>query len=97
MLEPLIPPLLIALLGAGAFLRLVAKEKHRRERHLQFRLDEQIRIIEEEKELARKKAAEEGLADEDLEATPVDGEDIPVEAVQQLATSHAGGDNGTRR
>jgi hypothetical protein len=34
---------LILLLGAGAFLRLVAKEKHRRERYLQFQLEERLR------------------------------------------------------
>ncbi len=40
-------------LGVGIFLRLVAKEKHRRERHLQFRLEEQVRKIEARKERAR--------------------------------------------
>jgi hypothetical protein len=48
--------LLVVAIGAGIFLRLVAKEKHRRERHLQFRLEEQLHNIEERKERERKQA-----------------------------------------
>ncbi|GMU24413.1 MAG: hypothetical protein AMXMBFR13_44870 [Phycisphaerae bacterium] len=40
--------LLIAAGGAAVFLRLVAKEKNRRERHLLYRLDEQIKKLKEE-------------------------------------------------
>ena len=39
--------------GCGAFLRLIGKEKHRREKHLQLRLEEAL------KELKDKQVAEE--------------------------------------
>lgn len=55
MIEIIAPPLITAALGAGVFIRLVAKEKHRREKYLQFRLEEQIRKINEEKELEKQK------------------------------------------
>ena len=58
MLDPIVPTLLTAAIGAGIFVRLVAKEKYRRERHLQFRLDEQVRKINEARDLAKKKAEE---------------------------------------
>lgn len=35
----------IALLGGGIFLRIVAKEKHRREKWLQFRLEEKLKEL----------------------------------------------------
>ena len=40
--------LLIVACGSGLFLRLVAKEKHRREQHLELRLQEKIKELEEE-------------------------------------------------
>jgi hypothetical protein len=60
-------------IGAAIFLRMVAKEKNRRERHLLFRLAEQ------EKRLAEQEAAEEAAskaasAAGDEKAT----EDLPV-------------------
>ena len=64
MTGPILQTALIAVLGAGIFLRLVAKEKNRRERHLQFRLDEQVRKFEEERELERKKAEKAKLQDD---------------------------------
>ena len=56
---------LIAVSGAGIFLRIVAKEKHRREKWLQFRLEEKL------KELKAKETppVEEG-SDEPITATP---------------------------
>jgi len=40
---PLINNLAIAILGAGVFVRIIAKEKNRRERHLLERLEERER------------------------------------------------------
>ena len=40
--------LLVVAGGSGVFLRLVAKEKHRREKHLAFRLLEEVKELEEE-------------------------------------------------
>ncbi|MEP0843987.1 MAG: hypothetical protein HRF43_14890 [Phycisphaerae bacterium] len=51
-------PTLILLVGTGIFLRLLAKEKHRREKHLQYRLEEHVRKLREEQEKARKAAGE---------------------------------------
>lgn len=61
-----IQSMVILTTGAGLYLRLVTKEKQRREKHLQLRLDEQLRQLREEKErlLAAQKAREE----EDKEA-----------------------------
>jgi len=39
---------LILAAGTGMFLRLVAKEKHRRERHLELRLQEKVKELENE-------------------------------------------------
>lgn len=49
---------LILATGALAFLRLVAREKCRREKYLQFRLEEQLTRIEEERQQAEKAASE---------------------------------------
>jgi hypothetical protein len=54
---PTLVTLLVLVSGSGAFLRMVAKEKRRRERHLQFRLEEQNR-----------KSKEQSLLRADLEA-----------------------------
>jgi hypothetical protein len=43
---------LILLAGTGLFLRMVAKEKHRREKHLEYRLFEKTQAEAEEKRLA---------------------------------------------
>lgn len=48
--------LLILAVGAGIFLRLVGREKHRRERHLQFRLEEQVRKLKEQQDLEAEQA-----------------------------------------
>ena len=44
--------------GTGIFLRLVAKEKHRREKYLSLRLLEKARELEEEEEHKRQLAEE---------------------------------------
>lgn len=65
---------LILAAGCGLFLRLVAKEKHRREKHLQMRLEEKI---QEQEERAKAQAAEaEGQAE--------DGE--PVATLQEVGS-----------
>ena len=46
----------IVFLGGMIFLRLVAKEKYRRERYLELRLAEKMRQQEEEEKKAREKA-----------------------------------------
>lgn len=56
-------PALILFLGTGVFLRLVAKEKRRREKHLESRLDEQIHKLREEKERAERQARQAALAE----------------------------------
>ncbi|HSW47384.1 MAG TPA: hypothetical protein VLM89_17610 [Phycisphaerae bacterium] len=43
--------LLAMALGSGVFLRLVGKEKHRREKWLQFRLEEEIKKLKNKKEV----------------------------------------------
>lgn len=53
--------LLIALLGGGIFLRIAAKEKHRRERYLL------LRLAEYEKALAEKEAAEEAAQEQEAD------------------------------
>lgn len=58
MLDQIVSTLLTAAIGAGVFIRLVAKEKHRREQILQYRYEEHLRKIREEEELERKKAEE---------------------------------------
>lgn len=50
-------------LGAGVFLRLVTKEKQRREKHLQYRLEEQLRKIQEAKEQEEAAKAEKEKAE----------------------------------
>ena len=42
--------LAVLMAGAGIFLRLVAKEKHRREKWLQFRLEEKIKKLRTQKD-----------------------------------------------
>lgn len=57
---------LIAASGAGIFLRITAREKHRREKWLQFRLEEKLNELR-----ARQMQAQEGrAADEPITATP---------------------------
>ena len=41
---------LVMLMGSGAFLRLVAKEKRRRERYLQIRLEEMLKELKKRRE-----------------------------------------------
>lgn len=45
------------LIGVGIFLRMVAKEKRRREKHLEYRLYEKMRIDAEQKRFAENQAA----------------------------------------
>ena len=85
MADPFLPMTFMAAVGAGIFVRLVAKEKYRRERHLQFRLDEQIRKINEEKELekqkaekARKEQAEQAKAAGQPTAAPIEQIATPI-------------------
>ncbi len=64
---------LIVLAGAGLFVRIVAKEKHRREKHLQWRLLEQAR---KQEQAAARRAFEQGSgkqtqAEEPIAAVPV--------------------------
>ncbi|HOA73220.1 MAG TPA: hypothetical protein PL151_01080 [Phycisphaerae bacterium] len=67
--------LAIGLLGAGVFLRIVAKEKNRRHRHLLLRLAEQEKALAE-MEAAR--AQQEGEADE--ASNPADAPDTMSQA-----------------
>ena len=57
-MDHLLVPALIACAGSAVFLRIVAKEKHRREKYLTMRLEEHIKAQEE-----AAKAAQAALAD----------------------------------
>ena len=60
--------LFIVACGAGAFLRLVAKEKCRREKHLDLRLHEKMKELEEEecqRRLRQGRSGDEGGQDDD--------------------------------
>jgi hypothetical protein len=57
---------LLSLLGGGVFLRIVAKEKHRREKWLQFRLEEKLKELRA-KEIQAPDGEE---SDEPITATP---------------------------
>jgi hypothetical protein len=66
--------ILVLLAGSGLFLRVVAKEKRRREKHLEYRLIERMQVLEErrrqaewEKQREAKVAQPAALADELLE------------------------------
>ncbi len=60
--------LLIAMTGAGIFLRMVGKEKHRRHRHLLLRLEEKRLQLEAEEAAAAAVAARLAVdADDDSE------------------------------
>lgn len=66
--------LVIALIGSGIFLRMVAKEKNRRERHLLLRLAQQ------EQRLAEAEAASQPQPDVGDSAPPPLPSEPPVEA-----------------
>lgn len=59
--------ILIVAAGGGLFLRLVAKEKRRRDKHLEFRLTVKMKELDEE----AKRRAEEGPEEEETEAQVV--------------------------
>lgn len=67
--------LLIAASGAGMFLRVVAKEKRRRDKHLELRLQEKAKQLEAEANLQPQEVAEAGpeSADDTPVLTPADG------------------------
>lgn len=78
--------LLILFAGMGIFLRLVAKEKHRREKHLLFRLEEKIRKLREEQEAAEKAAKEKAALEQEAADAAAEGESSdPVEAATVAA------------
>ena len=70
----LMTTLLVMFVGSGVFLRIVAKEKHRREKHLQLRLMEKAKELKEEEERKRGLEKAEGKKKEEgiITATPVD-------------------------
>lgn len=49
----LLPTLIVLLAGGGLFLRIVGKEKHRREKWLQFRLENKIKELKEKQQQAK--------------------------------------------
>jgi hypothetical protein len=65
--------LLTSVIGAAIFLRMVAKEKNRRERHLLFRLAEQEKRLAEQEaaEQAESEAASAGSDEESTDDQPV--------------------------
>lgn len=64
--------LLIAITGCGLFLRLVAKEKHRRDRHLDYRLQEKIKEFEKQRQVAQETASKPNLREEPVTAQPIE-------------------------
>jgi hypothetical protein len=68
----------IVLLGAGMFLRIVAREKHRRERHLTMRLNEKIEELRKQANEAAEAAA---LHDSENAPEPASEEAVTAEPV----------------
>lgn len=63
--------LLLATLGAAIFLRIVAKEKNRRQRYLLLRFAEQEKRLAEQGLAAQAETAEAGADDEPVEVMPI--------------------------
>lgn len=68
-MDHLLIPALIACSGGAVFLRIVAKEKHRREKYLTMRLEERIKA--EEKAAKAADSIELQVVDQDAEPSAV--------------------------
>lgn len=62
---------LILVSGTGVFLRLVAKEKHRREKHLQLRVIQKAEELRKEEESRQMMEKAQGKKQASVTATPV--------------------------
>ena len=83
---------LVLVVGCGVFLRLVAKEKHRREKYLQLRLEEMVKEIKEgrkRKGVKDNKSDDNQNADEEKVILAEEADTSTVEATGEIAAEAA--------